>query len=478
LSECRVFGSRKRVAVEMTDHVSTSQMELFAGSALPEAETDSISEHLMTCESCHQLFVEALRSQKDSTGLSFTVSPESLLRHEHIQYEQLVGLAENRLDATDREIIDTHLKACATCREDFRSFLAFKNQLEPELRVRYGPTAAPPPRKKAFWADWWRGLAWNPAYAAAVVLIGIALVVGAVLLLKRRAGSLEAKKTQPSQGVIGSASQAPTPDNQAVSVQPTPVPLPSEQLPRYSPSPALTVKNQEGRKPLENAGVVATLNDERGRVTIDRAGNVSGLDEIPQNTRRQIADALLAENIKAPATQTELGGGPVSLRGPGKSPTFKLLSPARVVIISDRPFFEWEKLGGATSYQVSVGDLKGHEIAKSEALPADQIRWTPSTSLKRGEIYVWEVEATIDSKKIVSPGRSAPQMKFKVLSSSSAQELEQLKTARSHLALGVFYAREGMVAEAEHEFQILVRDNPRTTALKKLLTQIQSWRDH
>src|SRR5205807_5526638 len=167
-------------------------------------------------------------------------------------------------------------------------------------------------------------------------------------------------------------------------------------------------------------------------------------------------------------------GGPISLRGPCKSPTFKLLSPASVVIILVRPTFEWEKLVGATSYRVSVGDLKGHEIAKSEELPADQTRWTPPTSLMRGEIYIWEVEATIDGKKIVSPGRSAPQMKFKILSESSAQEFEQLKKAHSHLALGVFYAREGMVAEAEREFQILVRDNPRSSPVKKLLKQIQS----
>ena len=109
LADCRVFGSRKRVVVEMTDHVSTSQMELFARTVLPEAETDSISEHLMTCEACHQLFVEALRRQKDSTALSFTTALESLLRHEHIEYEQLVGLPDNKLDATDREIIGNYL---------------------------------------------------------------------------------------------------------------------------------------------------------------------------------------------------------------------------------------------------------------------------------------------------------------------------------------------------------------------------------
>ena len=84
----------------------------------------------------------------------------------------------------------------------------------------------------------------------------------------------------------------------------------------------------------------------------------------------------------------------------------------------------------------------------------------------------------VDGKKIVSPGISAPQMKFKILSASSAQELEQLKKARSHLALGVFYAREGMIAEAEREFQILIHQNPRSLVLKKLLKQIQVWRQH
>src|SRR5205807_7513160 len=166
-------------------------------------------------------------------------------------------------------------------------------------------------------------------------------------------------------------------------------------------------------------------------------------------------------------------GGPISLRGPCKSPTFKLLSPASVVIILVRPTFEWEKLVGATSYRVSVGDLKGHEIAKSEELPADQTRWTPPTSLMRGEIYIWEVEATIDGKKLVSPGTSAPQMKFKILSVSSAQELEQLKKARSHLALGVFYAREGMMLEAEGEFQELTRLNPSSKVASDLLRAVR-----
>src|SRR6266536_5890969 len=108
LAECRVFGSREREAVDMTNHVSKSEMEQFSLSTLPQTELNSISDHLTTCQACHQLFVEVLRRQNDSTGLSFTMEAKVLLRHEHIEYERLVGLADDSLDATDKEIIDTH----------------------------------------------------------------------------------------------------------------------------------------------------------------------------------------------------------------------------------------------------------------------------------------------------------------------------------------------------------------------------------
>jgi hypothetical protein len=378
------------------------------------------------------------------------------------------------MQADERQLVDVHIKVCDSCQEDVRNFLALREQIDEETKPSLTPNALETRRERQPFFAWRRRLAWTPAYTAAAVLIGIALVLGIAVLLKRRVGNLEVVQTHRPQINIGPAKQTPTPESQAVNVQPTPAPVPSEQLPRHELSPSLTVKNREP-KPLGNADAVAVLKDESGTVRVDKSGNVSGLDGIPQNTRQEIGETLLAENIKAPATQAELAGGPIVLRGPNNSPTFKLRSPARTVVISDRPSFEWEQLAGATSYRVSVGDLKGHEIAKSEELPADQARWTTPTSLKRGEIYVWEVEAMLDGKKIVSPGTSSPQMKFKVLSASSTQELGQLKNARSRLALGVFYAREGMVAEAEHEFQILTRENPRSRLLEKLLKQVQSW---
>jgi len=84
--------------------------------------------------------------------------------------------------------------------------------------------------------------------------------------------------------------------------------------------------------------------------------------------------------------------------------------------------------------------MRGHEVATSEDLSSDRTSWTPPNQLNRGETYPWNVIAIVDGKEIVSPGASASEMKFKVLSASSARELENLKKANSHLALGVCYA--------------------------------------
>ena len=461
---------------DMTEHISKSRMERFSVSALPDAELDNIAEHLAACQTCHQLFVETLRSQKGSSRLAFTLAPEYWLRHEHVEYDQLIAIADNKLDKTDREIIDTHLTTCAECREDVRSFLAFAKQIEPELGVRYGPSVGRSRRQMIFWPNWLRGLTWNPIYAAAVIIVGIALVIGVALLLKRRAGNLEAKQTQTPHGIIGPAKQTPTPENQAVNVQPTPAPVPSEQLPRQAPSPSLTVKNREPIRKPENAAAVAILSDGQRTVTLNSVGGVSGLENLPAETQRDVAQTLVAQNIEQPEIAKELSPTNITLRGPSAGQPFKLLSPERTVIFADRPSFEWEKLSGATAYKVLVGDMRGHEVAKSEDLPPDQTSWTPHKSLKRGETYAWNVIAIVNGKEIVSPGASASEVKFTILSDNSASELEQLKNAHSHLALGVFYARQGMVAEAEREFQVLVRDNRHSPVLKRLLKQIQSWR--
>jgi hypothetical protein len=55
-------------------------------------------------------------------------------------------------------------------------------------------------------------------------------------------------------------------------------------------------------------------------------------------------------------------------------------------------------------------------------------------------------------------------------------ELNQLKKSDSHLALGIFYARVGLVTESEREFQKLVQLNPQSELPRRLLQSVRNLR--
>ncbi len=393
--------------------------------------------------------------------MSFTLAPEFWFRHDHVDFDQLVGLAEKNLDATTREIIDIHLEVCGTCREDVRSFLAFRKQSARD--VSYGPTGRASTREGFSGLPWWRSSGWKPAYAvAAIVLAVVALVIGAIAL-KRRSDSLEAKKNEPTQI---SVQATPTPSNSS------PAKLPSPSAPEPSRSPDATTSPA-----IDNSTAVAVLKDGQSEVTIDKSGHVTGLDDISLVRRQEIGQASLTERIETPEILNSLGGQDSSLRGGNNGGrSFRLLYPARRVIIEDRPVFKWESLAGASSHRVYVLDSHGNEIAKSEELLPTETKWTPKTALKRGEILSWVVTGVVDGKEIVSPAASAPEMKFAVLLAKDVQELSQLKKTRSHLALGVFYAKVGLLTEAEREFQQLAQLNPQSQLPRKLLQSVRSLR--
>jgi hypothetical protein len=122
-----------------------------------------------------------------------------------------------------------------------------------------------------------------------------------------------------------------------------------------------------------------------------------------------------------------------------------------------------------------VLDVDGNQVGLSEELPPTQTQWK-APRLRRGEVFSWLVTALVDGKKVISPSASAPEMKFAVLSTAQFQELSRLKKSNSHLALGVFYARAGLLDEAEHEFESLIKLNPQSELSRKLLQNVRSMR--
>jgi hypothetical protein len=441
----------------MIEHISTSRMIRFCVRALPVGELTVIAEHLGGCPACHQQFTDTLRSRRGSAPLEFTLAPEFWFRHEHVDYEQLIGLADRTLDGTELKIIDVHLKVCATCAEDVRSFLEFREQIAPEIESVDAPVLRDR-TQRSLWLTWWRALAWKPIYAATVVLIGLALVIGAAFFLKRRTNNFQAKRTPTPNINLGAPAQI-TPNNRAANNQ----------------SPPATPNESPVENPNSSAAIIA-LNDRVGMVTVDKSGKLSGLDDVPAPTRDEIAQVLLSERVERPTILKDLAGQNSSLRGSNGGQSFKLIFPTRTVVVSNRPAFKWEKILGASSYRVYVNDTGGHEVARSEDLSPEHTGWALPKPLKRGAVYAWSVVALVNDQEIVSPGPGAPEMKFQVLSAISLRQLNQMKKTRSHLALGLFYTKAGMLSNAEHEFKQLSLLNSRSKLATNLVRSIRLMR--
>jgi hypothetical protein len=426
----------------MTHHLSTLQIKQLCVSALPEDELTAAAVHTAECQSCDQRFIEELKRERGPVPFNFTLESEFWFRNEHLELEDLVGLAKNTFDEETREIINIHLSACESCREDVRSFLAFREAAAGEMNVSYGPNYYEP-IDAIRGAPWWQRLQRRPVYAvAAIVLVAVAVFIG-VIALSRRSGPLEANKQEQTS-------------------------RDSERSPGISPTPAPSV---------EHSAKVAILKDGGSEVTINKDGHITGLDEVPENSRQYVARAALSEQIAPADVLRRLSGEPGGLRGNDDGPQgFRLLYPVRRVVTEARPVFRWESLPGVSSYRVYVLDQDGNQVSQSEELGPTQTQWEVSALLRRGQIFSWVVTALVDGKKVVSPSASAPEIKFAVLSTADFQELSRLKKSNSHLALGVFYARVGLLSEAEREFEDLVKLNPQSELPRKLLQSVRTIR--
>ena len=165
------------------------------------------------------------------------------------------------------------------------------------------------------------------------------------------------------------------------------------------------------------------------------------------------------------------------LRGdPQAGDTFAVRSPIGVVIEAARPTLRWDALAGATSYKVTIYDPNFNVVASTP--PLTTTSWTVSQPLVRGKIYSWQVTALKADQEIKSPKPPAPEARFKVLDAAKAGEIEQARRAlaNSHLALGVLYARAGLLNDAEREFNALLRANPGSEVARKLLSDVRKKR--
>jgi hypothetical protein len=227
-----------------------------------------------------------------------------------------------------------------------------------------------------------------------------------------------------------------------------------------------------------SAGTILSLNDGPRLVRIESNGTVLGLKPLSRADERLVSLVLTTGNLKTPAGMAELRGDSRSFMGSGgDSGQHPLLTPVGAVVESDSPTFRWRPLDGTTAYTVGVYDSELNKIAVSE--PLRDTEWKIPQSLKRGEIYTWQVRARLGSQEIILPAVELPDAKFKVLERSWLRRLERARRAAgdSHLVLGILYARAGLLGEAERELKAAALANPQSLLAERLLNSVKDLKE-
>ncbi len=432
----------------MSEHLSQSQLAGYSGRTLDPHELLAVDRHLASCDVCH----------KRLPGVAKLALSQSDERPFHLDYDQyLEPYVDGNANDIDREIVDSHVAQCSKCADDLRDLLAFKQQ--PAVAITGGDDAVTSSRWKQWLSQW--PLLSNPAWATAVVIAVFILAMAVLLWTTYRA----------SRRVERAATGSSESEKQRAVEKEQPSPAPMEHA-----SPANSPSNQSPALPtLPREEPLITLNDASGQILVNQRGQLEGFDELPPDLKASIERALATRRLRDSPALTGWSTGAGILRSElEEQNTFAPLEPMDVVIETDRPKFRWQALEAAHHYIVTIHDAKFREVGSSGPIVGTE--WTATNSLERGVTYSWEISALKDGKTIVSPKPPLREARFRILDQRALVALAKLKKSAgsSHLVMGVFYWKHGLIEESEREFQALAKANPNSTAVAELLASIRS----
>jgi hypothetical protein len=441
----------------MSAHLSNEIVEQFHGQSLSGGDRVVIYHHILGCDACRRRVVTSQTEAAALEALSNHLLPQEGEEPYHLDPATVESFVDDKLDAVDRSIAKLHLEDCAECSAEVTDFLESLATMRAASRKHDEDGQRQEISSRRLVA-----VSVPLRIAAMVALIAFAAVV---LVFISRWRSTGPRPTTGNGRDITAGSQ--------------PSPIASPQVPNFAPSPS-TGENPPKlaeKPPVKASGdqqVLGALKDGASEIAIDRGGNLVGLPSLPTEARQAVKKALTGEPLNRPDVLNEIASANISTRASSSNEEqIRITYPVHAVIQNNQPTIRWMAPKTAEAYRVEIADETFHQVARSEDLPATIQSWTPTSPLKRGAVYTWTIRAV---NKGGEPSSVTSQAKFKVLSEDKVRELNQLKSgSRSHLALGLFYAGEGMIAEAKREFGILAESNPRSLLIKKLLNEISSW---
>ena len=480
--------------MQLQGHITQATVELYRSRQLPPAELVAAQAHAAVCAECRARLAGAVDLDAAFAQVRAEFSGSNSLDDEpaHLAYEQLTAFVDGSLDDVAREIADSHLSVCPDCAADaadLRRYQTINADAQPHATATSNVAATE--RRKTFWQRL-VAFKFSPSFglfapAAVAVIIAVLLGLWLVSRTSRESEGDQLARVNPGQTNNGAATQPNAPAiTTTQSVSPAQLPALTNKSktdatqPEYQPS-----RQRQGTRAgsLMSAPLMSqvALNDGGAQVVFDGRGNLRGLEALAPDARRAVRRSLETQRVTTPRTLDGFGRGTSgvlmsasSVPGAQGGAAFALVEPVGQIVRADRPVLRWQTLAGARSYKVTVVDANFQVVAESEALSATT--WTLANALKRGQVYYWQVTATLaDGNQVISPRSPAPQAKFRVLAADAAAELKQLDEVApdSHLARGVLYARAGLVSEAEAEFQELVNRNPRSPVARRLLQSVR-----
>lgn len=421
---------------QLTGHLTEREIELYQRFQSDPAARQKTDAHLAACDACVVRVANA-----EGGALAYRTLTEAFLATGdepfHLSHAELNSYVSGAAAEADRVICESHVEICERCSEELR-------QLTSVGPAPIAVTNQPIPGRKV--ARWWQGWgSFTPSRVVVASALAVMLVVA--IMIWRRPGSAV--------------------DNSAQVVSPA--------------APGVGPIEQPAPKPADNVEVptppaVASVKDNGREIRLEQDGKLVGLEGFDESSLRMVKAALTGESLAKPKVLDELAAPGTTLMGdPSGELTFRLIGPLGRVVTDQRPTLTWQVLPGANGYVVAVFDGNFNRIAQSPMLTGTT--WTPTGPLPRGRTYAWEVTAVKDGKELTAPAAPAPRAQFKVMEAAQLSTLEALKRHQpaSHLALGLTYARFGLVGNAESEFLLLVKENPDSATAKKLLRMVQAW---
>ena len=440
----------------MSQHPSQIKLTAYSERTLYADELLAVDSHLASCDECHERLIRLAPAVAPSIVRPALESAEEPF---HLDYDQhLEPYVDGKANDIDREIVDSHVALCSECAADLRDLLEFKQQ--PAVTVTRDTRTS---SRRKQWLPQWRWLS-NPAWATPAVVAGFVAIMAVVMW-----------SIYPNPRPVEEPTFTPTPEKQGLAYDDQPA-TSTDHIAKANSNQSPQNEGSGTAPPPEKT--VVMVYDGNGQIVLTQRGRLEGVDDLPPDLRESVEQALATRRLPPSAGLTRWYSGASNMRGAlnlNSQNTFAPLAPTDVVLETDRPTFRWGALDAAQDYTVTVYDGNG-QVATSG--PVTGTEWTTPNSLARGITYSWQISALKGGEKVVSPQPPLPEARFRILDQPAMIMLAKLRetVGNSHLVMGVFYWKHGLIAESQREFEALSKANPKSSVVKALLANIRSFR--